>query len=90
MEIEQIQIDKKSYNKLLLLFNKVNAKDLTFNQIRRLQFLVKSKKSNTDKNKIFSIVNIYKSTKDIYLKCYLINLLNELEDAKNLLEKHKV
>ena len=82
--MEQIQIDKKAYQKLIQLFQKVNTKNFTHKQIRRLQFLVKSKKSTAEKNKIFSIINIYKSTQDIYLKTYLYNLLNELEDGKFL------
>ncbi len=87
--MEQIQIDKKAYDKLIQLFKKVNTKDFTHKQIRRLQFLVKSKKSDIDKKKIFSIINIYKSNQDIYLKTYLYNLFSELEDGKNQLPKNK-
>lgn len=87
--MEQIQIDKKAYDKLIQLFQKVNTKDFTHKQIRRLQFLVKSKKSDIDKKKIFSIINIYKSSRDIYLKTYLYNLFSQLEDGKNQLSKNK-
>ena len=87
--MEQITIDKTAYTKLVQLFKKVNKPDFTHKQIRRLQFLVKSKKSDIEKKKIFSIINIYKTTKDIYLKTYLYNLFIELEDGKNQLEKYK-
>ena len=87
--MEQITIDKTAYTKLVQLFKKVNKPDFTHKQIRRLQFLVKSKKSDIEKKKIFSIINIYKTTKDIYLKTYLYNLFIELEDGKKQLEKYK-
>jgi hypothetical protein len=84
--MEQITIDKTAYTKLVLLFKKVNKPDFTHQEIRRLQFLVKYKKSDIEKKKIFSVINIYKSTNDIYLKTYLYNLFQELEDGKNKLK----
>ena len=87
--MEQITIDKTAYTKLVQLFQKVNKPNLTHEQIRRIQFLVKSKKSDIEKKKIFSVINIYKTTNDIYLRTYLYNLFSELEDGKNKLPKNK-
>ena len=87
--MEQITIDKTAYTKLVQLFQKVNKPNLTHQEIRRLQFLVKSKKSDMLQKKIFSVINIYKSTHDIYLRTYLYNLFQELEDGKNKLPKNK-
>jgi hypothetical protein len=77
--MEQINIDKKVYDKLLLIYNKLTQEDLSSNQIRRLQYLVKSKLSN-DKVKLYGLINYYKQSKNPYLKVFLYNLLEQLED----------
>ena len=77
--MEQINIDKKVYDKLLLIYNKLIQEDLSSKQIRRLQYLVKSKLPQ-DKVKLYALINYYKQSKNPYLKVFLYNLLEQLED----------
>lgn len=77
MKTIEIEIDK--YNKLVKLFQKLNIPDFDRPKIRRLQFLVKTKMPK-EKVKIFGIINMYQKTNDTYLKVYLNNLYNQLED----------
>jgi len=74
-----MEIEEEVYKKLIQVYNKLTLEDFTHLEIRRLQYLVKTKRSDS-KVKIFGIINNYKNTKDIYLKVYLFNLLNELEE----------
>ncbi len=77
--MKQINIDKKVYDKLLLIYNKLIQEDLSSKQIRRLQYLVKSKLPH-DKVKLYALINYYKQSKNPYLKVFLYNLLEQLED----------
>lgn len=81
--MEKIEIDIDKYNKLVKLFQKVNVPDFDKKKIRRLQFLVKTKMPK-EKVKIFGIINMYQKTYDTYLKVYLKNLYQLLEDGKDL------
>ena len=85
-----ITISKEQYTKL-----KIYAKNwqslqklshLNHNQIRRIQYLIKTKLPN-QKTKLYSIINQYKSTKDIFLLKYIINLYKTIEDNKNITTK---
>lgn len=77
--MKTIEIDINKYNKLVKLFQKLNVEDFNKQKIRRLQYLVKQKMPK-NKVKIYGVINLYQSTKDTYLKVYLFNLYNQLED----------
>lgn len=77
--MEKMEIDKKVYSKLLEVYKKLTLEDLNKKQIRRLQYLVKTKLPN-EKVKLFGLINHYKNTKNVYLKIFLYNLMNDLED----------
>ena len=79
LNMEKIQIDKKVYEKLEVVYKKLILKDLSFSEIRTLQYLIKTKLPKR-KVKLFGLINEYKNTKDTYLKIFLYNLLNELSD----------
>lgn len=85
--MEDITISKYQYNKLKVYAKKwkdLNSLNhLNHNQIRRIQFLVKTKLAN-EKSKLFSIITQYKQTKDIFLLQYIINIYKQLEDHKNI------
>lgn len=55
-----------------------NMEDLSFKEIRRLQYLVKTHRV-AEKNKLFGLINIYKNTKNTYLRAFCRELLEELE-----------
>ena len=76
--MDKIEIDKQIYDKLLSVYKKLTFEDLTHSKIRRLQYLIKIKLPN-DKVKLFGLINYYKNTKNVYLKVFLYNLLNDLE-----------
>jgi len=67
--------------KLKKLYDKMVEEDLTFLDIRELQFKIKQNYTNKDKQKYFSVINLYKTDKNLYLKIYLRNLLNKLRDS---------
>ncbi len=77
--MEKVKIDKNVYEKLLLVYKKITQEHLTYKQIRRLQYLIKTKLPK-EKVKLYGLINHYKNTKDTYLKVFLYNLLNDLED----------
>ena len=80
-----IELEEPIYQKMVKttnLYLELHKKeDLTYQQTRRLQYLVKTQRSK-EKVKIYGLINMYKKSKDIYLKIYCHNLLEELE--KNL------
>lgn len=82
--MDTIEVNKKDYNKLIDLYKKVTCPNLEYLEIRRLQYLIKQNYSHADKQKLFGIINIYKNmandNKNIYLKTYLRNLLDKLEN----------
>lgn len=71
-QISKLNILSKKYLEI------VNIPDLTHKEIRRLQYLIKTHLKN-DKVKLFGLINIYKSSKDLYLKIYCYKLLEKLE-----------
>lgn len=77
-----IELEEAIYNKMVKttnLYLELHKKpDLTQQQIRRLQYLVKTHKPK-EKVKLFGLINLYKKSKDMYLKIYCYNLLEELE-----------
>ncbi len=82
--VETIEVNKKDYKKLIELYKKVSCPNLKYLEIRRLQYLIKQNYTHADKQKLFGIINIYKNmeedNKNIYLKTYLRNLLDKLEN----------
>lgn len=78
-------LEKERLNKLNVFAKNYlyirNMKNLSFKQIRRLQFLVK-KHRHKQKQKLFGIINVYKEKHDIYLKVYCNELLLELEEIE--------
>lgn len=81
--MSKILVEKEKIIKLNKLskeyYNILNTPHLTNQQIRRLQYLVKSNYEDKEKQKIYSLINIYSQNKDIYLKMYCFNLLQKLE-----------
>lgn len=81
--MSKILVEKEKIIKLNKLskeyYNILNTPNLTNQQIRRLQYLVKSNYEDKEKQKIYSLINIYTQNKDIYLKMYCFNLLQKLE-----------
>lgn len=81
--MSKILVEKEKIIKLNKLskeyYNILNTPHLTNQQIRRLQYLVKSNYEDKEKQKIYSLINIYSQNKDIYLKMYCFNLLEKLE-----------
>lgn len=81
--MSKILVEKEKIIKLNKLskeyYNILNTPNLTNKQIRRLQYLVKSNYEDKEKQKIYSLINIYSQNKDIYLKMYCSNLLLKLE-----------
>ena len=63
------------------LINKFLEPKLTYLEVRELQYLIKEKYGNADKQKYFSIINIYKLDNNNYLKTYLRNLLIKLKSV---------
>lgn len=84
---DNITISKEQYSKLKnyafkwQTLQKLNHLD--HHQIRRIQFLVKTKLPN-EKSKLFSIITQYKQTKDIYLLQYIISIYKTIEDNENI------
>lgn len=87
---ENITISKEQYSKLKsYAFKWKNLQKLShldYHQIRRIQYLIKTKLPN-EKSKLFSIINQYTSTKDIFLLQYIINVYKHLEDHQNITTK---
>jgi hypothetical protein len=85
--MDKIELSQEQYKKLKLFAKKwkdLNSLNhLNHNQIRRIQFLVKTKLPN-EKSKLFSIITQYKQTKDIFLLQYIINIYNQIEDNENI------
>ncbi len=85
--MDKIQISQEQYQKLKVFAKKwkdlQSLEHLEHNQIRRIQFLVKTKLPE-QKSKIFSIITQYKQTKDIFLLQYIINIYKSIEDNKNI------
>ena len=77
-----IQIEETIYQKMVKTINLYlelhKKEDLTQHQIRRLQYLVKTHRAK-EKVKLFGLINLYTQSKDMYLKIYCWNLLNELD-----------
>ena len=77
---EYISISKEKYTKLKQYafkwqaLNKLNHLD--YNQIRRIQYLIKTKLPS-QKSKLYSIITQYKNTQDIYLLQYIINIYKQ-------------
>lgn len=88
--MENITISKEQYSKLKKYAFKWQSlqklNHLDYHQIRRIQYLIKTKLPD-EKSKLFSIINQYKSTKDIYLLQYIINVYKHLEDHQNITTK---
>ncbi len=78
-----IEIEEHIYQKMVKttnLYLELHKKsNLTHKEIRKLQFLVKTHLPK-EKVKIFGVINLYKKSKDIYLKIYCLNLLEKLEN----------
>lgn len=81
--MSKILVEKEKIIKLNKLskeyYNILNTPHLTNQQIRRLQYLVKCNYEDKEKQKIYSLINIYTQNKDIYLKMYCFNLFQKLE-----------
>lgn len=79
-----IELEEPIYQKMVkttnLYLELYKKEDLTHNQIRRLQYLVKTYKPK-EKVKLFGLINVYRKSKDMYLKIYCHNLLEELEKS---------
>lgn len=77
-----VEIEETIYQKMVKttnLYLELHKKeDLTLKQIRRLQYLVKTYRPK-EKVKLFGLINLYKKSKDMYLKIYCHNLLEALE-----------
>ena len=88
--MENITISKEQYKKLKQFaiqwqsLQKLNHLD--YHQIRRIQYLIKTKLPD-EKSKLYSIITQYKSTKDIFLLQYIINVYKLLEDHQNITTK---
>ena len=78
-----IEVEEQIYQKMVKttnLYLELHKKeDLTHKYIRRLQYLVKTHKTK-EKVKLFGLINLYKKSKDMYLKIYCYNLREELEE----------
>ncbi len=77
-----IELEEAIYQKMVKttnLYLELHKKeDLTHKQIRRLQYLIKTHREK-EKVKLFGLINLYKKSKDMYLKIFCLNLLKELE-----------
>ena len=77
-----IEIEEPIYQKMVKttnLYLELHKKeDLTHKKIRRLQYLIKTHRTK-EKVKIFGLINLYKKSKNMYLKIYCCDLLEELE-----------
>lgn len=88
--MENITISKEQYKKLKQFaiqwqsLQKLNHLD--YHQIRRIQYLIKTKMPN-QKSKLFSIITQYKNTHDMYLLQYIINIYKSIEDNQNIISK---
>jgi predicted type IV restriction endonuclease len=85
--MKKIEVDKDKIvklNKLSKEYYKIlNTPHLTYKEIRRLQYLIKSIYEDKEKQKLYSLINIYNKEKDIFLKMYCSNLLDKLEKVYN-------
>lgn len=59
-------------------------KELNYQQIRKLQFLIKKHTTSTEKHKLFSVINLYKQNKNIHLFNFLLELAKELSRKEKL------
>lgn len=81
-----MSLDDERIRKLNVLAKKYlhfqNMEDLSYKEIRRLQYLVKTHRS-AEKTKLFGLINIYRNTKDIFLRAFCRELLEKLEKKYN-------
>lgn len=84
--MKYIEIEEDKYKKLVKVFNKYyefqNIKKLSKQEIRQLQYLIKTTMPE-EKVKLYGLINIYKNSDDVHLNNYVYNLFFKLKGISN-------